>query len=140
GRFAPGNRLGKQFEPGNQCGKGNPSFRKLAANRRAFLDAVTPDEVRELARRLYQHAMMGDKEAAKLVLAYAVGRPGVAADPDARALEEWRLAARPPGAELALAAILGHMSPAEAIFRVREGYQTAGLRALLDEFLGKADG
>ena len=35
GRFAPGNRLGKQFEPGNQAGRGNASFRKLAAARSA---------------------------------------------------------------------------------------------------------
>src|SRR5262245_27520934 len=67
GRFALGNRLGRQFEPGNQCGRGNPSCRKLAAARRAFLEVVGPEEVKALARRLYDDALSGDNDAAKLV-------------------------------------------------------------------------
>src|SRR5262245_12781885 len=75
GRFAAGNQLGRQFEPGNPGGRGNPSFRRLAAARRAFLEVVGPDEVQALARRLYQDALAGDIDAARLVLAYAVGKP-----------------------------------------------------------------
>src|SRR4051794_21302899 len=70
-----------KFLPGNRCGQGNPHYRRLAANRTAFLEAVGPEQVQALAARLLARALAGDAEAARLVLAYAVGRPQPAADP-----------------------------------------------------------
>src|SRR5262245_62448367 len=71
-----------KFLPGNQCGRGNPHYRKLAENRTAFLEAVGPAQVQALAGRLLAQALAGDVDAARLVLAYAVGRPQAAVDPD----------------------------------------------------------
>ena len=71
-----------RFLPGNTFGHGNPNYRKLAANRAAVLQAVTPDAVGKLAKKLLRRALDGDLAAAKIIFAYAVGRPDVAADPD----------------------------------------------------------
>jgi hypothetical protein len=79
-----------RFLPGNRCGRGNPHYRKLAANRTAFLEAVGPEQVKALAAQLLARALAGDVDAARLVLAYAVGRPQPAADPDDADAAEWR--------------------------------------------------
>jgi hypothetical protein len=71
-----------RFAPGNAGGPGNPFGKKTAALRKAFLDALSPERIRDLADRLYGQAVAGDLAAAKLVLAYAVGRPDPAPDPD----------------------------------------------------------
>ncbi|HJT76751.1 MAG TPA: hypothetical protein VJ739_06075, partial [Gemmataceae bacterium] len=73
------------------CGRGNPHYRKLAANRTAFLEAVGPEQVRALAAQLLARALAGDVDAARLVLAYVVGRPQPAADPDGADGDEWRM-------------------------------------------------
>ena len=80
-----------KFLPGNRCGRGNPHYRRLAANRTAFLEAAGPEQVKALAAKLLEKALAGDVEAARLVLGYAIGRPQPAADPDRADLEEWRL-------------------------------------------------
>jgi hypothetical protein len=80
-----------RFLPGNKCGRGNPHYRRLAANRTSFLEAVGPEQVKALAADLFKRAMAGDVDAARLVLAYAVGRPQEPADPDAVDANEWRL-------------------------------------------------
>src|SRR4051812_24643619 len=64
-----------RFLPGNKCGRGNPHYRRLAANRTAFLEAVGPVQVKALAADLLKRALAGDVDAARLVLAYALGRP-----------------------------------------------------------------
>jgi hypothetical protein len=107
-----------RFLPGNKCGRGNPHYRQLAANRTAFLEAVGPEQVRALAARLLARALEGDTDAARLVLAYAVGRPQPAADPDGADADEWRLA----GQGLCLADLLPQAdkySVGEALDRLR---------------------
>jgi hypothetical protein len=59
--------------------------------RSAFLNAVSADQVQELARKLVAMALAGDVAAAKLVLLYALGRPTDAVNPDTLDLDEWRL-------------------------------------------------
>jgi hypothetical protein len=135
GRFALGNKLGVQFEPGNKAGRGNASFKRLAANRREFTDAISADEVRALARKLYAQALAGDLAAAKLVLSYCLGRPSVAEDPDAGAQRELQLAARWPGAVEALALLSGHIDAAEAIDKIRGTSNPALFRALADKLV-----
>jgi hypothetical protein len=79
-----------QFVAGNKCGKGNPRYRQFAANRVAFLEAVTPEQVTKLARKLMRRALDGDLDAAKLVLAYAIGKPAAVVDPDGADRAEWQ--------------------------------------------------
>jgi hypothetical protein len=126
-----------RFVAGNKCGRGNPHFRKLAAARAAFLDAVGPQQVKRLAGRLYRPALGGDREAAKLVLAYACGRPAQGADPDAGALRALQLAARWPGAAEVLAQLLEHLDVDDALQRVRGVSNPATLRVLLSELAGE---
>jgi hypothetical protein len=96
GRFAQGNRLGKRFEAGNRQGRGNPFYRKQAALRQALLDEVGEDGLRELVRKLREQALAGDVATARTLLAYAVGKPGAAADPDAVDENEWQKLRRLP--------------------------------------------
>src|SRR5262249_26309457 len=80
-----------RFTTGNKAGQGNPFAGKLGAMRSAFLEAVSADQVKELARNLVAMALAGDVPAAKLVLLYALGRPTAAVDPDGLDMQEWRL-------------------------------------------------
>jgi hypothetical protein len=75
GRFAKGN-------PGGPGKHGNPFARRTADLRKAFCNALTQRQMRELARSLHERALQGDTAAARLLLSYGVGRPGPAADPD----------------------------------------------------------
>jgi hypothetical protein len=107
-----------RFLPGNKCGRGNPHYRKLAANRTAFLEAVGPEQVRALAAGLLARALDGDTDAARLVLAYAVGRPLPAADPDGADADEWQLLQAGPGFADVLAEV-GKLTIGEALDRLR---------------------
>ena len=69
-----------RFALGNPGGPGNPYARRVAELRAALLNAVTPEDVAELARALLTQAKAGDVAAARLVLSYAVGRPAEAPD------------------------------------------------------------
>jgi hypothetical protein len=88
---AEGRDAGGRFARGNKGGPGNPFARRVAELRSALLEAVTPERVRCLAEGLYQRALGGDTAAAKLLLAYTLGRPAQAVDPDRLDLDEWRL-------------------------------------------------
>jgi hypothetical protein len=88
---AEGRDAGGRFVRGNKGGPGNPHARRVAELRSALLEAVTPERVRCLAERLYERALGGDTAAAKLLLAYALGRPAPPVDPDRLDLDEWRL-------------------------------------------------
>src|SRR5947209_5063675 len=81
---APGGRFAK----GNPGGPGNPFARQTAALRQAFLDAVTPEDMQEIARRLIMEARLGNMTAAKLVLSYVLGKPPAAQNPDTLDQEE----------------------------------------------------
>jgi hypothetical protein len=63
----------------------------VGALRSALLEAITPERMRSLAGRLYDRAMGGDTAAAKLLLAYTLGRPAQGADPDRLDQDEWLL-------------------------------------------------
>jgi hypothetical protein len=79
-----------RFTAGNGGGPGNPFARQMAACRKALLSAVTTEELTALMRVLLDKAMQGDMAAAKLVLAYAVGKPAEQTDPDRLDVGEWK--------------------------------------------------
>ncbi len=64
-----------RFAKGNGGGPGNPHGRQVAELRRTVLGAVTPDEVAELVRVIWDKARAGDMGAAKLLLSYLIGQP-----------------------------------------------------------------
>jgi hypothetical protein len=78
-----------RFAKGNPDGSGNPFARQVAALRQAALAAITPDDVRGIFAKMAELALAGDVQAAKLVLAYAIGRPAAAPDPDRLDVQEW---------------------------------------------------
>jgi hypothetical protein len=86
----PRNDLG-QFAKGYAGGPGNPYARRVAALRRAFHSVFTEDDMAAVARVMLKLALDGDVAAAKLLLAYAVGKPTPAADPDGLDFDELRL-------------------------------------------------
>jgi hypothetical protein len=79
-----------RFVAGNRGGPGNPFARQIAALRKAFLDSVTPEDLAAIAQALLAKAKAGDVAAAKLVLAYLLGKPAAAADPDQLDVEKWQ--------------------------------------------------
>jgi hypothetical protein len=79
-----------RFTKGNKCAAGNPFARRLARLRSLLLDAVSDDDLRAVARKLVEQARDGDTAAAKLLLAYVLGRPAAVVDPDTLDREEWR--------------------------------------------------
>jgi hypothetical protein len=52
--------------------------------------AITPEDVRGILAKMAELALGGDVQAAKLVLAYAIGQPAAAADPDRLDAQEWK--------------------------------------------------
>ncbi len=80
-----------RFLPGNPGGPGNPFGRQVAALRQAFLDRVDQAKVQALVDKLYEQALAGDTAAAKLVLAYTLGRPAAVVNPDELDVQEVEL-------------------------------------------------
>ncbi len=80
-----------RFAKGNPGGPGNPFARRTAALRQAFSDAVTQEGLNILAQRLLLQAQNGDVAAAKLVLAYAIGKPVDPVNPDTLDQQEFQL-------------------------------------------------
>ncbi len=86
---APSGRDGKgRFTKGNPGGPGNPFARQVARLRQVFLDRVDPDKLLALVDKLLEMALAGDLAALKLVLAYTLGRPAPALDPDELDVQE----------------------------------------------------
>jgi hypothetical protein len=72
-----------RFAKGNSGGPGNPYARLVAALRKAAIEAVTPEDIRDIINALKEKAKTGDLAAAKLLLSYTLGKPAAAApDPD----------------------------------------------------------
>src|SRR5215813_3327420 len=72
-----------QFLKGNRCAVGRVSHgRKTAELRAELLACVGPKTLRRIVRKLARLAEDGDLDAAKLLLAYVLGRPAEATDPD----------------------------------------------------------
>ena len=59
-----------QFRKGNRGGPGNPFARQVAQLRKAALEAVSADDVRDIINALKEKAKSGDV-AAKLLLSYS---------------------------------------------------------------------
>src|SRR5262245_26088041 len=91
GTAANGRGPGGRFAAGNKAACGNPFARRMARLRSALLDAVTEGDIRELGRSLLQQAKGGDVAAAKVLLAYLVGKPAEPNDPDRLDREELEL-------------------------------------------------
>jgi hypothetical protein len=64
-----------RFVRGNRGGPGNPFGPRVAELRGAFLDALTPQDMRDIALALVLKARSGDLTAAKLLLQYTLGKP-----------------------------------------------------------------
>lgn len=63
------------FAKGNRLAKGNPNNKRMYEIRRMFLDAVDTEAVAMAARRLCAMAQLGDLDAIKILLDYAIGKP-----------------------------------------------------------------
>jgi hypothetical protein len=89
---SPGHDGRGRFAKGNKGGPGNPYARQVARLRQAMLDIVKPEDIQAIIVRMILAAQTGDREAAKLVLAYTLGKPMESVDPDTLDLQEWELA------------------------------------------------
>lgn len=74
-----------RFLKGNKASPGNPIFAKIHEYRKAISDAVTPEYLREVLRKLIQLALMGDTVAARILLDRTVGN-STAPTPDKEAI------------------------------------------------------
>jgi hypothetical protein len=83
-----------RFAEGNPGGPGNPYTRQTALLRQVVLDELNETEVRIIVQRLKARAVGGDIQAIKLVLAYAIGKPENAVNPDEVDRLEWQLRQR----------------------------------------------
>jgi hypothetical protein len=79
-----------RFTTNNPGGPGNPYARRVAALRTALLDNVRPEDIAAIVKALIERACEGDVAAAKLVLAYGLGKPAPAVNPDRLDVEEWQ--------------------------------------------------
>src|SRR5437763_9484043 len=77
-----GREANGQFATGNKGGPGNPFARKVAALRKIILNNVSDEDLLAIVEALKAKAREGSVGAAKLQLAYAVGKPASAPDPD----------------------------------------------------------
>lgn len=64
-----------RFTSGNAGGPGNPHSRRVAEFRRVLFDAVTEDDLREIAMTLKEQAKSGNLDATKILLDRLLGRP-----------------------------------------------------------------
>jgi len=63
----------------------------MARMRSALCAAVSEEDVEAVTRKLVEQAKAGDVAAARIVLAYVVGQPTDAADPDTLDAQEWQI-------------------------------------------------
>jgi hypothetical protein len=80
-----------RFVAGNKGGPGNPFARQTARLRKAMLAVVTDEDMQAIAAKLIELARGGDVAAAKVLLAYVIGRPAEAVDPDTVDIHEFQL-------------------------------------------------
>jgi hypothetical protein len=78
-----------QFGKGNSGGPGNPFARQVAGLRKALISSITAEDIRAIAAKLVELARAGDLAAAKLILAYTIGKPQPAVEPDHLDVQEW---------------------------------------------------
>jgi hypothetical protein len=129
---APAPKRGRPFEVGNTYGRGNPFFRKQAEVRKAILDDLGVDAIRKLMRKLYDQAMGGDVNAARVVLNYAIGKPAPVVDPDRADLNEWALADAAPTLPRIWAAMIECLSPLQALQLFQDALATKAGQSVRD--------
>jgi hypothetical protein len=106
----------------------------MCARRRALLDAVSPEDIQRLGRRLLADGLAGDHTASKLLLEQVCGKPPEAASEDVAALHELALCmAAPLTVQVILAALEG-VPPARALALIRDAAAAPrpGLDSTLD--------
>jgi hypothetical protein len=108
-----------RFTRGNRGGPGNPFARKVADLRNSLLAEVTVEDIQKLVRMLLEKARGGDVSAAKLLLAYTIGRPAAAVDPDTLEIEEWIQFSRSTVTSRGMMAILNSLPAEKANAMVR---------------------
>ena len=69
-----------RFLPGHGGGPGNPHAQKVHRLRSALLNAVTPEDVKEIIYKLVSMAKQGDIAAAKELLDRTLGKPVTAVE------------------------------------------------------------
>ena len=77
-----GHESNGRFPKGNPGGPGNPFARQVAALRKVIMNRVTEEDLLAITEALLAKAKEGSVGAAKLLLAYAIGKPASAPDPD----------------------------------------------------------
>src|SRR5436309_1003969 len=78
----PGRDASGRFTRGNPGGPGNPYARRSAQLRQRMQALTSDEEIDVIFKALLKRARDGEHQSAQLVLAYAVGKPGPAPDPD----------------------------------------------------------
>src|SRR5205814_689122 len=79
---ANGHEANGRVALGNKGGQGIPFARRVAALRKVILDNVTEEDLLAIFETLKAKAKEGSVSAAKLLLAYAIGKPASSPDPD----------------------------------------------------------
>src|SRR5438445_5970139 len=77
-----GHEANGRWAKGNKGGPGNPFARQVAQLRKVILNRLTEEDLLAITEALLAKAKEGSVGAAKLLLAYALGKPASAPDPD----------------------------------------------------------
>jgi hypothetical protein len=96
----------------------------MAEARKAILSDLGTEGVLRITRRLFEQALGGDVNAARVLLLYAVGKPTKAADPDNVDLDEWSKADAMPSLCRVWSRMLENISPQQALQLLRDALQT----------------
>ena len=78
-----------QFTKGNPGGPGNPHARACARMLEVFRNAVSEEDMLRIVNKLIEKAANGDTSAAKLIVAYRIGKPLPGHHPDSIDRDEW---------------------------------------------------
>jgi hypothetical protein len=108
-----------RFKAGNRGGPGNPFARQVAALRQAMLRRVTAEDIERLMGKLLELADQGSIQAIKLVLAYTIGKPQPAPNPDRMDADEWEVYTEQAPMKVEAAAVLHAGEPAAHLEMVR---------------------
>jgi len=84
-----------------------------------MLDALKPEDLRAILGKMVEAAKEGDVAAARLVLAYGVGKPAPAVDPDTLDIQEWQQWQQLPVLPEVLQALMGPLQVPIANFIAR---------------------
>ena len=79
---ANGHEANGQFAKGNKGGPGNPFARQVAQLRKVIINRLTEEDLLAITEALLAKAKQGNVGAAKLLLAYGIGKPASSPDPD----------------------------------------------------------